>query len=66
MFGNFNPFNSESKDIMTIEIKGEMDKDGAKEVAEITAQGKKWFWIFIGVGIGFAITCFGISLIKWW
>lgn len=72
MFNNFNPFQSESKDniMIKIDIQGQMSEEGAKEVAKITnekvGEGKKWFLIFVGFGLGFAILCLGISLIKWW
>lgn len=52
MFDKFNPFNIESKGNIMIEIKGEMDAQGAKEVSQTVAEGKRFF-----------IKCAGVALI---
>lgn len=56
--------------MIKIDIEGKMSEEGAKEAAKITnekvGEGKKWFLILVGLGLGFNLVCFGISLIKWW
>lgn len=68
----FNPLKVISKAVVMIriDISGEMDADGAREVARQTnlviAYGKRRFLILVGIGLCFLFVCFGISLIKWW
>jgi hypothetical protein len=65
---DFKPINVESKTgvSMNVHIHGQMSPQGTKEVAQIlakeTGRGLKWLLFCVG----FAIVCFGISLIKWW
>ena len=65
---DFKPINVESKTgvSMNVHIHGQMSPQGTKEVSQILAKetglGLKWLLFCVG----FAIVCFGISLIKWW
>ena len=69
---NFKPVNIESKTgvSMNVHIQGQMTRKGTRQVAQIlaheTGQELKWLLICAGIGVGFLLLCFGISLIKWW
>lgn len=54
-----NLFDFRSKEEIMIEIKGEMSPEGAKEVAAVTAQGRKW--LIISAAVSLLLVSFGLT-----
>ncbi|HFC6347144.1 TPA: hypothetical protein ACFRG8_001747 [Neisseria lactamica] len=51
---------------MKLLTEAKLSEDGAREVWGKVADSFRQPLLFVGIGAGIALACYGISLIKWW